>query len=192
MLLAKGDPAGAKAKVDVFLQEFRRGRAGRPKKLLAGAIDVFDALVKAGRRPFLLPRATEGSGKPTEFIQAILRDQPDAAAECLRDSKDPRDGLRHGLVYLCANRLGKAEVADAAFAKYVDALRQAGRDDRAVADLLTGAAPTVAQLKLMAMDVSAKRVAVAVAIRKFPTLKAELTPFAAAAQFRNSTPKGFV
>jgi hypothetical protein len=178
ILLAKGDRAGGQGKIDELL-----GRLGsmspEQRKLLTDAFALGAATIQRDVAGYL--RAADGNPQLDPFFPALLRNQPRAAAESLcepKNAKQPNDAARIGLLYLCARRNGAADLADEMFGKYLAALRRGGREDRAFAEFLTGAGPTPDQVRLLGMDFSAKRVAVAVAIRKFPKLRTELAPFA--------------
>jgi Flp pilus assembly protein TadD len=180
VLVARGDRARGQSKLNELVARIKTAPGGQPAPISA-AFDQWKALVKRDAAAYL--RATQSAEQPDAFVQALLRNQPQAAAASLRDPAGQNEAARFGLLYLCAQRNGTAAVADEAFANYVAALRHAGREGRLTADLLTGAGPTAEQLKVLAMEVSGKRVAVAVAIRRFPNLRAELAPFAARLNF---------
>jgi tetratricopeptide (TPR) repeat protein len=174
VLLARGDRAGAQQAVDEVL-----GRLGAPagqRNPIANVLDLFEALVKRDRAAFL--RAAEAGGKGDPFTVALLQDRPEQAAASVRDTKEPVRAARYGLLFLCAERNGKTAVANEALANYVAALRRGGHEERAFAALLTRARPTAEQLKDSSIDVNDKRIAVAVALRKFPELGPEAAAFA--------------
>lgn len=174
VLLAKGDRAGGQRKLDEMLTAL--GSPPELRKALTDAFALRAALTKRDVAAYL--HLTDGNEHLDPFFPALLRNQPRAAAEGLREPKQAAEAARFGLLYLCAQRNGVAELADESFGNYLAALRRGGREDRAFAELLAGAGPTAARVRLLGMDVGAKRVAVAVAIRKFPKLGPELIPLA--------------